>query len=215
VLSAALRTATMIGALMATVAAVTSCIGSAATEHHGAAPQGSAQAQSAEHNSNDVAFATNMVPHHLQAVELSAMVPSRSTNHELLVMASHISSDQQAEVLTLQGLLAQWGQPAGGPSGHDGHGPETGAMADTGTMAMAMAGMVAPETMNQLRSLRGNAFDELWINSMIDHHQGAITMAQDELAHGQSADARHLAELIITAQSREIAQMNELLGVTQ
>jgi uncharacterized protein (DUF305 family) len=80
---------------------------------------------------------------------------------------------------------------------------------------MTMSGVVDPTTRNQLRSLRDAPFDELWISSMIGHHQGAITMAQRELAHGQSGDARRVAEMIITAQRSQIAQMNDLLNVTQ
>ena len=188
----------------ATAAAVTSCSVSAPTHHHGSSAISSPNAQSAEHNPDDVAFAVNMMPHHQQGVELAAMVPSRTTNPELLVVAKHIAMDQQAEVLTFEGLLARWGEPADGHGGHSGH-----------TRAMTMSGMVDPTTMNQLRSLRGAAFDELWISSMIGHHQGAITMAQNELAHGQSADAHRVAELIITAQRREIAQMNALVSVSE
>ena len=58
--------------------------------------------RSAEHNAADVAFAEDMIPHHRQAVDMTAMVPSRSTNPDLLVMATHISSDQQAEILTMK-----------------------------------------------------------------------------------------------------------------
>ena len=130
------------------------------------------------------------------------MVPPRTTNPELLVVAKHIAMDQQAEILTFEGLLARWGEPAGGHGGHSEHGG-----------AMTVSGMVGLATMNQLRSLRGPAFDELWISSMIGHHEGAITMAQNELAHGRSADARHLADMIITAQQREIAQMINLLNL--
>ena len=53
------------------------------------------------------------------------------------------------------------------------------------------------------------------MTSMISHHQGAITMAQTELAHGQSSDAIELAGMIINAQQREIAQMNDLLNVRE
>jgi uncharacterized protein (DUF305 family) len=50
---------------------------------------------------------------------------------------------------------------------------------------------------------------------MISHHQGAITMAQAEIAEGQNSDAIELARMIISAQQREIAQMNHLLSVTE
>jgi uncharacterized protein (DUF305 family) len=80
---------------------------------------------------------------------------------------------------------------------------------------MLMAGMVDQATLDRLQSLDDDAFDTLWVTSMIGHHQGAITMAQDEIAHGQSADAIHVARLIITAQQREIAMMTHLISASQ
>ena len=160
--------------------------------------------RSAEHNAADVAFAEDMIPHHRQAVDMTAMVPSRSTNPDLLVMATHISSDQQAEILTMKGLLAQWGvQDA--PSHEN-------AMDHSG---MHIAGMVDGATLNTIQSLSGPSFDALWMTSMISHHQGAITMAQTEIDQGRSPDAIKLAKIIISAQQREIAQMTHLLSVSE
>lgn len=155
-------------------------------------------AQPAAHNAADVEFARNMMPHHQQAVVLAAMVPDRTDDPELRVMATHIGADQQAEIRTLDGLLADWGEPA-----------------EVGGAPMAMAGMVDQPTMARLKTLDGDAFDTLWVTSMIGHHQGAIAMAKDEIAHGQSADAMHVATLIITAQQREIAMMTHLVSAAQ
>ena len=148
--------------------------------------------RSAEHNAADVAFAEDMIPHHRQAVDMTAMVPSRSTNPDLFVMATHISSDQQAEILTMKGLLAQWGvQDA--PSHEN-------AMDHSG---MHIAGMVDGATLNTIQSLSGPSFDALWMTSMISHHQGAITMAQNEIDQGRSPDAIKLAKIIVSAQQRD------------
>lgn len=160
--------------------------------------------QPAAHNPADVAFARNMLPHHQQGVELAAMVPGHTLNPDLRVIATHIRADQQAEIHTLNLLLAKWHEP---PEPHhaDGAGPN----------GMTMAGMVDQSTMNRLVSLDGAAFDTLWATSMISHHQGAITMAQNEIAHGQSADAIHVATLIVEAQQREISIMTHLISATQ
>jgi uncharacterized protein (DUF305 family) len=80
---------------------------------------------------------------------------------------------------------------------------------------MGMMGMVDQGTLDRLQSLDDDPFDTLWVTSMIGHHQGAIVMAQDEIAHGQSADAVHVARLIITAQQREIAMMTHLISASQ
>jgi len=80
---------------------------------------------------------------------------------------------------------------------------------------MHIAGMVDDATLNTIQSLSGPSFDALWMTSMISHHQGAIAMAQNEIGQGRSPDAIKLAKMIISAQQREIAQMNHLLSVTQ
>ena len=145
-----------------------------------------------------------MIPHHRQAVDMTAWVPSRSTNPDLLVMATHISSDQQAEILTMKGLLAQWGvQDAPDHDNSMDH------------MGMHIAGMVDGATLNKIQSLSGPSFDALWMTSMINHHQGAIAMAQTEIGQGRNSDAIKLAKMIIGAQQREIAQMNHLLMVSE
>jgi uncharacterized protein (DUF305 family) len=193
-------------AALAMVTVLSSC-GSPSPEHAGHHP--APVSQSADHNAADVAFAQEMIPHHRQAVEMAAMVPSRSTNPDVRVMATHISWDQQAEIWTMTGLLAQWGEPLAAD-----HGVHNG-MDMPGMSTMVMPGMVDDATMNQIQSLSGSAFDELWLTSMIDHHQGAVTMAHTEITDGQSADAKKLAEMIITAQQREIAQMNNLVSARE
>ena len=78
--------------------------------------------QPAGYNADDVAFATNMIPHHQQAVELSAMVPDRSTNAELVALAQRISAAQQPEVSVMKVFLVQWNENPDTNSGHAGHG---------------------------------------------------------------------------------------------
>jgi uncharacterized protein (DUF305 family) len=182
--------------VLVTAVALTSCGGSSAGGQHARATTAPAG-----HNPADVAFAQNMIPHHQQAVDMSAMVPSHSANPAMQVIAKEISSDQKAEIHALSVLLQQWGEPAIDHGGHAG--------------MPAMQGMVDPNTMSQLESRNGNAFDELWLGSMVAHHQGAVTMAQDEIGHGQSPDAVGMARNIVTAQQREIAYMTHLLSSAQ
>lgn len=168
------------------------------TDHqHGAE---STAAPDAGHNSDDISFATMMIPHHEQAVELSALAPDRTTDPELLALAAAISHAQQPEIDTMKGFLTHWGvEPATGADGHDGHG-------------MAMQGMVDDATMARLESLRGAEFDTLWLESMISHHQGAVEMAKAEIANGENADAIALAHAIVGAQEAEIGQMKQMLS---
>ena len=162
--------------------------------------------QPAGYNPDDVAFATNMIPHHQQAVELSALVPDRSTNTELIALANQISAAQQPEINVMKVFLVQWtegtGNPTSSDSGHAGH----------GSTMRTMQGMVDAATMAKLESLNGAEFDKLWLESMISHHQGAIEMAKAELANGDNVDAKSLATNIVTTQEAEIGQMKQMLG---
>ena len=155
--------------------------------------------QPAGYNADDVAFATNMIPHHEQAVELSAMVPDRTTNTELITLAQQISAAQQPEINVMKVFLVQWNENPDSNSGHAGHGN-------------TMQGMVDAATMTKLQSLQGAEFDKLWLESMISHHQGAIEMAKAELANGDHVDAKGLAKNIVTTQEAEIGQMKQMLG---
>jgi uncharacterized protein (DUF305 family) len=191
--------------LLIFITAMTSCGHSATKPHDGHGEPGTAQGgQPTAHNAADVAFARNMLPHHQQGVELAAMVSAHTANPDLKVIAAHIGADQQAEIQTLNLLLAQW---------HEEPNPDGSAYA--GHEAMPMMGMVDRSTINELQSLDGAAFDTLWAKSMISHHQGAVMMAQDEIAHGQSVDAVHVAALIVEAQQREIAVMTHLISASQ
>jgi uncharacterized protein (DUF305 family) len=155
--------------------------------------------QPAGYNADDVAFATNMIPHHQQAVELSGLVADRSPNPQLIALANQIAAAQQPEINTMKVLLVQWKENPDTNSGHAGHG---------GTMQ----GMVDEATMTKLQSLGGAEFDKLWLQSMISHHQGAIEMAKAELANGENVDAKSMAKAIVTTQETEIGQMKQMLG---
>ncbi|MGX9789126.1 DUF305 domain-containing protein [Mycobacterium sp. MMS18-G62] len=155
--------------------------------------------QPAGYNADDVAFATNMVPHHQQAIELSALVPDRSTNPQLIALANQISAAQQPEINVMKVFLVQWNENPDTNSGHAGHGN-------------TMQGMVDEATMSKLKSLGGAEFDKLWLNSMISHHQGAVEMAKAEIANGDNVDAKSLARNIVTTQEAEIGQMKQMLG---
>jgi uncharacterized protein (DUF305 family) len=154
----------------------------------------------ANHNSADVTFADKMIPHHRQALDMSALVPSRTTNHELIVMAKQIALEQQAQIDTLQGLLHEWGEPSA---------PHQMAGMDPG---MDMDGMVDAATMAKLPTLNGAEFDDLWLRSMITHHQGAVAMAEPEIAHGQDPAAVKMAKIIVDWQQLEIGRMHAMLG---
>lgn len=150
-------------------------------------------------NADDIAFANNIIPHHKQAIALAGLVPERSTDAELIELASKMAAEQQPEVNVLNVLLVQWGEiPQLGAGAPDGYGQH-------------LQGMVDDATMEKLKSLRGPEFDSLWLQSMISHHQGAIEMAKAEIANGENVDAVSMAKTMVASQEAEIGQMRKML----
>lgn len=206
-----LRMAALVAAAAAVVA-VSSC--STSTQSRPASPSTTATQAASGHNMADVMFAHMMIPHHQQALDLSALVPDRSTNQELITLAATIASEQQPEIDQMQAMLTDWGAMPGMSNmpGHGGMGDMPG-MGDMGGMGgMGMSGMIDAATVTKLTSLSGQPFDVLWLQSMIVHHQGAIEMAQNEVADGSNPGMVNLAKGMVTAQQAEIDQMQRMLA---
>ncbi|WP_207843231.1 DUF305 domain-containing protein [Williamsia soli] len=157
-----------------------------------------------EFNAADVTFATNMYPHHAQAVDMARLVSGRSTNPEIISLAGAIETAQGPEMDQLARWLQAWGQPAPTSSA-------TGDMGDMGGMDHSdMSGMMSDQDMADLKSTTGPEFDQAWLTMMIDHHMGAVEMARTEVATGSNAEAKVMAQNIITSQEAEIATMRAL-----
>ena len=150
------------------------------------------------HNSADVAFATNMIPHHRQAVQMADMALSKATNAQVMSLAATIKGDQNPEIVKMSGWLADWGKPV--PSS---------AMGSMG--GMSMPGMMSEADMSRLGKATGATFDRIWVQMMITHHQGALNMAKTELNAGQNPGAHSLARSITTSQSAQISQLRALM----
>lgn len=159
--------------------------------------EGSAgQPGGAEFNDADVTFAQNMIPHHEQAVEMAQLAATRAANPEIKALAGQIEQAQEPEITTLRGWLKAWGQPEDPEAGHGAHD--------------GMDGMMSEEDMSHLESMRGAEFDRMFAEMMIDHHEGAIAMAEAEIADGANPDAIALAEEIKRAQADEVKTLKDL-----
>jgi uncharacterized protein (DUF305 family) len=155
-------------------------------------------------NDADVAFATEMIPHHRQAIEMTAMATERSEDPEVKELAAAIQAAQQPEIDTMSSWLTAWGKPVPeGTAGMDAMGH--GGMDD-------MPGMMTTEEMNQLHAETGVGFDRMFLTMMIEHHEGAIRMAETEQANGSNPEAVALAKKIAQDQQAEIKTMQQLLG---
>jgi uncharacterized protein (DUF305 family) len=200
------------GGALALSLALSACGGEAAppaTAPTGTTPGATAQADvSAEHNDADIRFAQTMIPHHQQAVEMAEIAVDRAQNPEVKALAEQIQGAQDPEIETMTGFLEAWGAEV----------PAEGDMADMDHSGMPgmtgmpeMSGMMTPEQMEQMGSATGAAFDTMFLEMMIVHHEGAIADSQRELAEGVNPQAKDLANQIIAAQTAEIDQMRQML----
>lgn len=145
-------------------------------------------------NVNDQMFVMMMIPHHQQAIEMSdAVLAADGIAPDVVDLATRITAAQQPEIETMQGWLDDWGLPD----------MMTGM--DHGT------GMMSDDDLDALRSATGVELERLFLTQMIEHHQGAIEMAQDEIDDGSDPDVVALARAILTAQTAEIAEMTTML----
>jgi len=154
---------------------------------------------SASFNQVDVTFATDMITHHRQAVEMADLAGDRASSAQVKDLASQIAAAQQPEIDLMSGWLEGWGAPV----------PEDMAGMD---MSGSMPGMMSMADMDALKASSGAAFDRQFLTMMIAHHQGALQMANTEIAQGSNPDAVALAKKVVSAQTAEIATMKDMLA---
>jgi uncharacterized protein (DUF305 family) len=175
-------------------------------------PQEAARTADAQITPADIRFMQDMIWHHQQAVEMGALVRSRTNNPEVVAYAQRIETSQADEIRFMQNWLRSRGQEAPDPAATAG-----GQHAGHGAMQHAhhMPGMATAAQMTELAAARGPAFDRLFLQRMIAHHEGALTMAQELLANPASAREPTLfdfANEVVTDQRAEITRMTASLN---
>lgn len=154
-------------------------------------------APAGDFNTADVSFAQMMIPHHEQALEMARLADGRASDAEVKGIAARIEKAQDPEITTMKGWLTSWNEPT--------------AMASMPGMDHGGDGMMSGKDMQELKALKGKSFDRMFARLMIDHHNGAISMARDEQKRGRSADAVKLAGAIVKGQSTEVEQLRSIL----
>jgi uncharacterized protein (DUF305 family) len=178
-----------------------------------AAPSPSAAAPiSPEHNQADVMFAQGMIPHHLQAIAMSSQASSRAASQEVKDLAARIDQAQAPEIEQMHQMLDTWGAPRPQPGSTAMPGMPGHAMPATPMGDMPMRGMMSDAQMQQLAAQSGASFDRMFLQMMIEHHTGAVQMAELEQAQGLNPQAKELAGAIVAAQQQEITEMQALLS---
>jgi uncharacterized protein (DUF305 family) len=188
-----------------------------------------------EHNDTDVAFATDMIAHHAQALTMVEMTEGRDLDPTVEGLADDIRAAQAPEIETMTGWLSQWGEDIPktfhdrADEGQDMGGNDMGGndmdaddmdaddmdaddMGDMGGMDSEMPGMMSADDMAALRSASDAEFQDMWLEMMIEHHEGAVEMAQTEQADGQFKPAVELANDVVESQTAEIETMQGLLS---
>jgi len=151
----------------------------------------------------DVRFMQDMIPHHHQALVMSRLAPERTNNPEILDLAGRIDGSQADEIAFMQEWLRERGEDVPDPTAH--HAMHT---------HHDMAGMASPEQMAQLEGSQGTAFDRLFLELMIPHHDGAVKMVDELLEQPGAAFDPVLYEFtsdVTNDQTVEIERMNALL----
>lgn len=143
----------------------------------------------AKANGIDLAFVDEMIPHHQSAIEMARIATTRGEHTEVKQLAKDIISAQTSEIMQLRALRRQ--MAAGGIARDD--------------LGMSEKEMGMSTDGTSLRT--ADPFDKAFIDMMTAHHEGATAMAKIELGNGGDLETRKIAESIISAQHKEIADM--------
>lgn len=151
------------------------------------------------HTAADVQFMQGMIAHHGQAIHMSRLADARSTNSQLIRFAKKIDQSQESEIRLMQGWLVDHKQIA----------PDTAAY-----HTIMMPGMLTVEELKELATVTGARFDRRFLELMIQHHEGALSMVDDLFktkGAAQDVDVSVFANDVHQVQTVEIALMREML----
>lgn len=151
-------------------------------------------------NDADVEFVQNMIVHHQQAVWMSELAPERASSRDVKELADRISDVQGLEIDMMNRWLSQHAIPTVEPgTGHGGG-------------HTSMPGMPTQEQLDALKNAKGADFDRLWLQLMIAHHQGALTMAEAVRTSGSDVRVQEIADDVVVEQTDEIRRMQGWLA---
>lgn len=164
------------------------------------------------YTADDVRFMQHMIVHHAQAVEMGDLIDGRTDHAGITLMGSRISMSQTTEIAMMRTWLTRRGEALAMQTDHTGH--HAGhAMPAAPSETPVMPGMLSPAQMARLAAADGAAFDRLYLDGMILHHQGAIDMVEALLRHPGAGEDPELSEFlssVIADQSAEIARMGAM-----
>lgn len=169
------------------------------------------------HTEADVLFMQNMIHHHAQALEMSRLVPDRTENRTIHLLAQRIHRSQTDEIHFMQRWLEARGEEAPDPPAlHEGEEAAEGGHAahHGGGDTPLMAGILTPEQLQELADARHAEFDQKFLEFMMFHHAGALEMVAELFASpgaAQDSEIYQFASHVDADQRMEIGRMQQLL----
>ena len=160
------------------------------------------------HSPADTQFMQNMIMHHAQAVEMTALIDSHTENKDLRTLGARISRSQADEIKFMKRWLTARDESTSPPMHHM---PGM----DMSSHQMLMPGMLSEKQMAALRKAKGQEFDKLFLRGMIQHHNGALIMVKelfDNAGAGQDAELFNFVTDVDSGQRAEIRIMQTMLG---
>ncbi|NBE94296.1 DUF305 domain-containing protein [Nonomuraea sp. KC401] len=145
-------------------------------------------------NAADVTYVQDMIVHHRQALDMALLAPNRAQSAKVKGLADRIKAAQAPEIQYMTTWLREQEQKV--PDHHAAHD--------------GMPGMATPEKLEALRAATGKDFDRMFLQLMIAHHQGAITMSEKVLTSGSHIKIEELAGDVSVTQMAEIGRMREM-----
>jgi uncharacterized protein (DUF305 family) len=145
-------------------------------------------------NAADIKYVQDMIVHHRQAVDMALLAPARARSATLKNLASRIKDVQGPEIQYMTSWLRDLEQKV--PDHHAAH--------------EGMPGMATPQQLEALKAASGKAFDEMFLQLMIDHHLGAIKMSEQVLTSGSHSRIQELAGDVSVEQAAEIGRMQKI-----
>lgn len=189
------KTGTFLGIILVLVLAVVFLLAGnsgSPMNHSGHGSMSSEDDVSGTYTDDELMFASMMIPHHSQAVTMSELALANSTNPEITSLATAIRDAQAPEIKQMQSWLDQ-SDYSGTHAGH-----------------MDMGGMLSDEELAELSTAKGSAFDRLFLEGMIAHHESAIDMLS-MIKNSTNSEVKKLYADILSSQSAEIEAMKALL----
>jgi uncharacterized protein (DUF305 family) len=165
-------------------------------------------------SAKDIEFMQGMIMHHAQAVEMTALINERTTREDIRRLGARISHSQADEMKFMERWLQLRGEPAAVPMAPMRHTPGMD-MSGHHHHQMDMPGMLSKEQMEALKNAKGAEFDRLFLEGMIQHHKGALTMVKElfeTAGAGQDSELFNFATEVESGQTVEIRIMEGMLA---